>query len=87
MKPYKDKVDKLNFTIREFGDDIDPTHLKWHRDKEARTVEVLEGKGWQFQIDNELPLELEKGDIIFIPKREWHRVLKGSTKLKVKIYE
>jgi len=87
MKPYTDKIDKDHYVIREFGENIDPINLMWHRDKEDRTVEVLEGEGWMFQKDNELPLELKEGDRIFIPKHEWHRVIKGSTNLKIKIDE
>jgi quercetin dioxygenase-like cupin family protein len=46
---------------------------------------ILEGKGWQFQRDNELPLELKIGDSIFIPRHQVHRVIKGETDLKIKI--
>ena len=59
--------------------------LIWHTDKEDRDIKVLEGKGWRFQRDNELPLELKEGDRIFIPKYQVHRVIKGETDLKVKI--
>ena len=49
-KPYKDLEVTEEFTIREFGPDIDPIELMWHRDNEDRMVEVLEcGKGWGFQ--------------------------------------
>jgi oxalate decarboxylase/phosphoglucose isomerase-like protein (cupin superfamily) len=82
MNPYVDIEKKDNYIIREFGDNIDHIHLKWHRDKETRIIKILEGKGWYFQKDNELPFELKEGDHIFIPKYEWHRVLKGPTKLK-----
>jgi quercetin dioxygenase-like cupin family protein len=71
--------------IREFNSEVDPVELIWHQDKEDRTVEILEGEGWQFQRDNELPLELKKGDTIFIPEYQIHRVIKGSTNLKIKI--
>jgi hypothetical protein len=58
---------------------------KWHQDKEDRKIEILEGKGWKFQKDNELPLTLKKGDSIFIAEGEIHRILKGTTDLKIKI--
>lgn len=80
MKPYKD-IDN----IRTFSKDIDPMDLIWHMDLEDRKIEVLEGKGWQFQRDDELPLELREGDHIFIPKEQIHRVIKGTTNLKIKI--
>ena len=71
--------------IRTFSSDVDEMDLIWHTDKEDRDIEVLEGTGWRFQRDNELPLELKEGDRIFIPKYQVHRVIKGETDLKVKI--
>ena len=80
MNPYQNKGN-----IRTFSKDVDEMDLIWHRDDEDRTIEVLEGKGWRFQRDNELPLELKEGDRIFIPKYQVHRVIKGETDLKIKI--
>ena len=80
IKPYSD-----NDNIRTFSYDIDDAELIWHRDKNTRTVEVLSGVDWKFQKDNELPLELKKGDRIFIAEGEIHRVIKGTTNLKIKI--
>ena len=78
--PY---IDKSN--TRTFSKDVDEMSLIWHTDQEDRTVTVLEGKGWQFQRDNELPLELKEGVNIFIQKDQINRVIKGSTDLKLKI--
>jgi quercetin dioxygenase-like cupin family protein len=82
MKPYKDTSN-----IRIFSKDVDPMSLVWHQDKEDRIVEVLEGKGWMFQRDNELPLTLKEGDRIFIPAMQIHRTIKGTTDFKIKIEE
>ncbi len=71
--------------IRTFSKDVDPLSLVWHSDREDRMIEVLEGEGWKVQLDNRLPLTLVKGDRIFITKGEIHRVLKGTTDLKIKI--
>ena len=87
MEPYIDTQHSGNSKIRIFDENIDPIELKWHRDLKDRTVTVLEGKGWYFQTDNKLPLELKEGVRIFIPAKEWHRVIKGDTKLKIKIEE
>jgi quercetin dioxygenase-like cupin family protein len=87
MKPYTDLEVTDKYIIREFTEDIDPIELMWHRDLQNRTVTVLEGEGWYFQKDNELPLELKEGISIFISAKEWHRVIKGDSKLKVKIEE
>jgi len=86
MKPYRQKHFK-NVIIREFGLDIPHTELVWHRDKKDRIVEVLEGDGWEFQYDNELPFTLEKGDMLVIKKETYHRVKKGNSKLVIKIIE
>lgn len=85
-KPYIDTSIDSRKTIREFSDDIDPIELMWHRDLEDRQVTILEvGKGWKFQEDDNLPLEIQKEDIIFIPKLKWHRVIKGEGMLKIQI--
>ena len=80
MNPYTNEN-----TTRTFSKDVDKMSLIWHTDQEDRTVTVLEGKGWQLQRDNELPLALNEGDNIFIPMGQIHRVIKGSTDLKLKI--
>lgn len=85
MKPYSNIVISTTTVIREFSQDTDPMSLVWHQDKEDRTITVLEGQGWQIQRDNELPLELQKGDTIFIPEYQVHRVIKGNTNLKIQI--
>jgi quercetin dioxygenase-like cupin family protein len=85
MQPYTNTVISTNTVVREFSQDTDPMSLVWHQDEEDRTIEILEGEGWQLQRDNELPLALQKGDIIFIPMGQIHRVIKGNTDLKIQI--
>ena len=80
MKPYTDKDN-----IREFSSNVDELDLVWHQDKEDRLVEVLEGEGWKFQRDNNVPVDMKIGDRIFIPEGEIHRIIKGTTNLKIKI--
>jgi quercetin dioxygenase-like cupin family protein len=80
MNPYTDTSN-----IRTFSKDVDEIDLIWHRDDEDREIEILEGTGWQFQRDNELPLELKKGDRIFIPRHQVHRIIKGIDDLKIEI--
>ena len=85
-KPYIDLEVTDDYIIREFGQNIDPIELMWHRDDEHRTVEVVEsGKGWQFQYDEKLPLTLTPNTTISILKHEWHRLWKGEGKLILKI--
>jgi quercetin dioxygenase-like cupin family protein len=85
MQPYTNTVISTNTVVREFSQDTDPMSLVWHQDEEDRTIEILEGEGWQLQRDNELPLAFQKGDIIFIPMGQIHRVIKGNTDLKIQI--
>ena len=86
MNPYKEVLSD-NSRIREFKLDIPNEELVWHRDEKDRYVTIIEGSGWQFQLDNELPLELKEKDVIFIPKQTYHRVMKGNTDLLIKIEE
>jgi len=83
--PYTNTPITQTSVIREFSSEVDPMELVWHQDEEDRTIEILEGEGWQLQRDNELPLVLQKGDIIFIPMGQIHRVIKGNTNLKIQI--
>ena len=85
-RPYQNLSITRDCIIREFSSDVDPEELKWHQDDEDRMVTVLEcGKGWGFQYDNELPYELEPGDMLFIQRHEWHRVIKGEKNLVIRI--
>jgi quercetin dioxygenase-like cupin family protein len=85
-RPYQNLSVTKDCIIRQFSSDANPDELKWHQDDEDRVVTVLEcGKGWGFQYDNELPYELEPGDILFILRHEWHRVVKGTGDLIIKI--
>jgi hypothetical protein len=87
MRPYTDLEVTDKYIIREFTENIDPIELMWHRDDEDRTVEPLCPSDWQFQRDNEMPILLKEGERIFIKKHEWHRVIKGSGDLLIKIYK
>jgi hypothetical protein len=86
VKPYTQTYDK-GVIIRQFGDDIESEELVWHRDRHTREVTVLDGDDWKIQLDNKLPEELVKGKIYKIPKMEYHRIIKGTGQLVVKIWE
>jgi hypothetical protein len=86
-KPYKEQI-KDNIKYREFDPMVETDELVWHRDRENRTITVLEGKGWFFQMDNEIPKEMCAGDILEVKKMVYHRLYKsGSTPLKISIEE
>ena len=85
MKPYTNIEVTDTYIIREFNENIDPIELMWHRDNEDRTLEIVGETNWRIQLDNKLPILLENH--IFIPKHEWHRVIKGTGTLKLKIHK
>lgn len=82
-KPYKDLEVTENYVIREFNENVDPIELKWHRDMEDRLVEIVGNTDWQLQLEDQLPTSMNQP--IFIPKGEWHRVIKGTGTLTLKI--
>jgi len=85
MTSYTDLEVTDKYIIREFSENIDPIELMWHRDLENRTLEIIGKTDWKIQLDNKLPTSLNES--IFIPKYEWHRVIKGNGTLKLKIYK
>ena len=80
----EEKIDEYNF-IRTFPADVDEMDLIWHADKENRIITVLEGNGWKFQFDEELPIEMTKVKSISILKGIIHRVIKGNGPLVIKL--
>jgi hypothetical protein len=82
-KPYKNIEITESYIIREFDENIDPIELKWHRDREDRIVEIVGKTDWKLQLENQLPISINQP--ISIPKGEWHRVIKGTGKLTLKI--
>ena len=84
--PFK-QTSRSGLLVREFSADTDSGELVWHRDRTDRYVTVRSGKGWMLQLENELPRELKKGNIYFIPKSTYHRVIKGESSLIVEIKE
>ena len=84
-QPYVDLVVTDEYIIREFDENIDPIELMWHRDDENRLVEAIEHTNWLVQLDNQLPMSMIQP--IFIPRHMWHRTIKGTGNLKLKIYK
>lgn len=87
MKPYTNKTINKSTFIREFSIDVPDEELSWHRDKNHRLIKVIEGENWYIQFDNFMPEKLIKDEEIFVPKNTFHRVIKGTTPLKIKIVE
>ncbi len=82
-RPYSEK-EQDGYIIREFSQDTPSFEFVWHRDKEDRIVEAMHDTDWKFQMDNLVPQEINR---IFIPKETYHRLIKGSGDLVLKIWQ
>jgi hypothetical protein len=69
--------------IRIFSENIDPIELMWHRDDEDRIIESVDKTDWLIQLEDELPREIVGK--INIARHQWHRLIKGTGNLTVKI--
>lgn len=81
--PFEEIKEDDNISIRIFNNETKPEFFIWHRDKEDRIVESIGETDWLVQMDNELPKRIEGR--IFIPKEKYHRVIKGTGDLKIKL--
>jgi hypothetical protein len=82
-----EEVKENGIKTRLFKENINSGELKWHFDKQDRKVKVVKSNNWMLQMDNDIPKPLKEGQTIFIPKGVYHRVIKGSGDLIVKIKE
>jgi hypothetical protein len=82
--PFKETI-KETERVRLFSESVDDSELKWHQDNEDRLVSPLHETDWMVQLDNQLPIRLNPNEKILIPEGVWHRVIKGSGDLKVKV--
>lgn len=80
---YQDLEIEEDTVIRTFDESVDPIELKWHRDDESRTIVSISPSDWKIQLENRLPADITTP--IFIERGEWHRLIKGTGKLVVKI--
>ena len=81
--PFQETKLSDNAFIREFKQDTDSGEFMWHRDREDRIIESIGKTDWLIQIDNELPKEINKE--VFIPMGVYHRLIKGTNGLKIKL--
>ena len=82
---YTESITK-EFTVREFSSNTSTFEFVWHRDKEDRVVQAMHDTDWKFQLDNDIPQVLSENKL-FIPKETYHRLIKGTGNLKVKIFK
>jgi hypothetical protein len=83
MLPFQENKISDNTFIRVFSQITDSGEFMWHRDREDRIIESIETTDWKIQLDNELPKVIE-GEV-FIPMGVYHRLIKGTNDLKIKL--
>jgi hypothetical protein len=81
--PFTETKLSENIFIREFKQETDSGEFMWHRDFEDRIIESIGETDWLFQIDDDLPKKIDGK--IFIPKGVYHRIIKGTGDLKIRI--
>jgi len=83
MTPYTTTQVTNKYIIREFNENVDPIELVWHRDQEDRLLNVIgDSTNWMIQLEDELPIPI---DGIYIKKDVYHRLVKGTGTLTLKI--
>jgi hypothetical protein len=85
MNPYIDLEITDFYIIRQFSENIDPIELLWHRDNEDRILEILGKTDWKIQLEDNLPISINNP--IFIPRGMYHKIIKGTNNLILKIYK
>ena len=83
--PFRERSLGGKLFLREFRENVDPEELIWHQDREDRVIKVIESNGWKLQLDNQLPVLLEKDSTYNIPAYVYHRVIKGSGRLLIEV--
>jgi hypothetical protein len=82
--PFKEDI-KNGYNYRTFKSDVNEEELKWHWDEEDRIVECEHETDWLFQMDDKLPVKIVKNTPIFIPEGQYHRIIKGTGDITVKV--
>lgn len=81
--PFEEKWENERVSIRTFTSNADDGELKWHFDEEDRMIESIGETDWLFQFDDHLPEKINKP--IRIEKGRWHRLIKGTEDLRLRI--
>jgi hypothetical protein len=81
--PFKEENIGGDVFIREFSQNTNGEDFFWHRDREDRIIESTHETNWLFQLDNQLPIKISGK--IYIPRGVFHRLIKGSGDLFLKV--
>ena len=87
MPPYLEKRLADGRILRDFSQNVSNHELEWHMDRNDREISVVRGHGWKLQLEHGLPFDLAAGETYSIPRESWHRVVKGSSPLRILISE
>jgi quercetin dioxygenase-like cupin family protein len=85
--PYQDHPTAPKSFERTFPSDVQESELVWHRDYATRKITVVQGDGWQFQLDNQMPQMIQPGDSWCVPAGVYHRIIRGCDDLVLSIQE
>lgn len=86
-QPYRERLTDGVKRLRTFSAEVAEQDLVWHRDAACRDITHLDGSGWQFQFDNQLPFRIEQQKSWHVPAGVYHRLLKGNSDLTIEIVE
>lgn len=81
--PFKETKIGYNIFIRDFSQYTESDEMIWHTDKEDRIIENIGETDWLIQFDNQLPKKIDGR--ISIPMGVYHRLIKGTGDLKIKL--
>lgn len=82
--PFREQENN-GYSVRTFPETTKEEDLKWHFDNEDREIVFLHNSDWKFQMDDKLPINIHEGLKVFIPEGEYHRLIKGTDDLKVRV--
>jgi len=83
MLPFEETPIGGDVYLRKFNKDTNPWEYVWHRDLQSRIIEPTHETDWMFQVDDSLPIEIKSP--IFVEVGVWHRLIKGTNDLILKI--
>ena len=81
--PFKEEKICERVFNRKFFSHTPKEEFKWHTDGEDRIIIPLCENNWKFQLDNQLPIKIDSP--IKVKKGEWHRLIKGSGDLYIRV--
>jgi len=77
------EINHNGYVTRGFDENTPEEEFVWHRDREDRIVEPIHKTDWKLQLEDELPSIIQNP--IFIKRELFHRLIKGTGNLQLKI--